>query len=203
MLGDVGIDAIGERRDVVDAPAAGPLARIEWRVVRRTDVPGKANGQAMDLAELRSGDAPPALPRRVTRSQGLRVDPFGRPGIALNVEVLAELLVPDGPTLGEEGSDLLQHEGVAFDGRAVVSLLEPDVTPDLLVLGWAWEPSGSREILHPDVDLGEDVRPAGTSSSRLGDRHGANAPRGSMKCAAVTKVIGQAHFTAPASCRAT
>src|SRR5690606_29982382 len=69
----------------------------------------------------------------------LAVDPVGRVAVALDLEVLAQLLVADRAALGEELFDLLEDQRVALDCGGVVRLLEPDAAPESLGMGRRWQ----------------------------------------------------------------
>ena len=71
--------------------------------------------------------------------EGLAVDPLRRAGVAGHLHVLLELLVPDGPPLGQECLDLGDDEGVALEGGGVMGFLIPDRGPDALGLGRRWQ----------------------------------------------------------------
>jgi hypothetical protein len=70
------------------------------------------------------------------RLERLVVEPVRGGGVAAHLHVLAQLLVADRSTLLEQLLDLAQDQSVAFEGRRVVGLLEPDVPPDALRLDW-------------------------------------------------------------------
>ena len=51
-------------------------------------------------------------------------------GVALDFQVLAELLLTDGPAVAQEALDLAEDEGVALDSGGVVGFAVPDLGPD-------------------------------------------------------------------------
>jgi hypothetical protein len=59
----------------------------------------------------------------------VRIHPLRGVRIGLDLEVFAEFLVPNRPALIEKGPHLVQHDGVALDGRRMVGLLVPDPGP--------------------------------------------------------------------------
>ncbi len=91
----------------------------------------------MDLPDLRERDQSVDAP--VARIDDVGVDPVRGVGVAADFQVLLERLGADGVALIEEGLDLAQHEGVAFECGRVVGLQVPDVGPDQLGLGGRWE----------------------------------------------------------------
>jgi hypothetical protein len=60
----------------------------------------------------------------------LVIDPTRRVGIALDFQVLTELLVPDGLAVSQKCLDLSQDKRVAFEGCGVVGFVKPDVLPN-------------------------------------------------------------------------
>jgi hypothetical protein len=79
-------------------------------------------------------------------------------GVALHFEVLRQLLLTDDPAFGQKHFNLPQDEGVAFDCRRIVRLLEPDVPPDAFRLRRTGQTSelGTQlldGIVETDVDL--------------------------------------------------
>jgi hypothetical protein len=110
------------------APVAGALAVEGVRM--RSDLPNRCHSESVDLADLCKSQelaAGPAL-----GAKAMAVNPLGRVGVALDLEVVLELLVPDGPTLVEENLHLLPDQRVALQGGGVVGLVVPDLSPDAL-----------------------------------------------------------------------
>ncbi len=136
--------------DVMLAPVAGALA-VEG-VRRRGDLPDRCHGQPVDLADLcerQEFAAGPAL-----GAKSLAVNPLGRLRVALNLQVVLELLVPDCPALIEENLDLLPDQGVAFQGGGVVGLVVPDLSPDPLGFFGAGESTqAGAELLDREGEL--------------------------------------------------
>src|SRR5947208_15299329 len=109
----------------------------------------------MDMPHL--GDRHQLAGGPVVGGQDLLIHPLGRLGIALDLQVLGELLVADGPPLLEEELDLAEDEGVPLDGGGVVGLLVPDVAPDVLGLDRGRQPTeAAAEFLHAFLELAVD-----------------------------------------------
>jgi len=114
--------------DVVLAEAARRLRSGGFGV--QGDVPDRRQREPVHVPDLGQGDQLDGwLGAGV---EGMAVDPACGVRIALHLEVLGQLLAPDGPTLVEQLLYLAQHQGVSFDGRGVVSLVHPDLVPDRL-----------------------------------------------------------------------
>ena len=129
----------------------------------RSDVPDRPHGELVYLTHLGEGES---LLDLVVGLDRLPVYPFGRIGVPLDLEVLAQLLVADGAALGKELLDLLEDEGVALDGGRVVGFLEPDPAPDVRSL------LGIRQAAHALPQLGDlhAGRPRGVAGVRGGSR---------------------------------
>ena len=144
--------AAGEWMDVVLPEAPGGLARR--RVGVGCNAPGGSHGCPVNLPHLRERQDAAGV-RETGRGDGLPIDPVGCIGVALYLQVLAELLVADRPAFPEQLRDLLEHQRVAFDGGGVMGLLVPDVTPD------RGRVLGSGQTAHALAELGDlGVEPA-------------------------------------------
>ena len=118
------------------------------------------------------------------------VNPVGGRGVAADLEVLAQLLVADRSTLGEEELDLLEDERVALDRGRVMRLLEPDAAPDAFGLERRRQPA---ETLAQLADLDPqplvDRRARRSASPRVRDfvrlRHILMVPNTLGKCTAM------------------
>ena len=117
-------------------------------------------------AQLGEGDQFPCRPR--PGAHGLRVHPLSSLGVTLNLEILAQLFITDGPALVQKRLDFLEDERVPLDGGRVVRLLVPDPFPDLRGLFGTGQATHLRKIFDGPVEPVEDRQPARPApSSRL------------------------------------
>ncbi len=104
----------------------------------------------------------------LTRCDRLAVDPLGRIGVALNLHVVAQLLLPDHAALAEQELDLALDKRVALDRGRVVGLLVPDGGPDIFGFGRQRQTAQPRAQL-ADLELEALMkRFAGRAASPLG-----------------------------------
>src|SRR5207248_8856175 len=97
-----------------------------------------------------------------------RVHPLSSLGVTLNLEILAQLFITDGPALVQKRLDFLEDERVPLDGGRVVRLLVPDPFPDLRGLFGTGQATHLRKIFDGPVEPVEDRQPARPApSSRL------------------------------------
>lgn len=154
-------------------------------------VPDGGHRQPVDVAQLGQRDQLAFSPR--ARLDSASVDPVGPIGVTAYIEVLAQLLVADRATFGQQGLDLLEHERVALDRRRVMCLLEPDATPDALRLqrrGKTTQPIVQLCDLHAQtfVDGGPRWAPAPRRRRVARSGHKATVPNTSPKCSARAKL---------------
>ena len=168
------------------AEGAGPL--VGARLGMGGDVPDRLHRHGVHLAHLGEGDP---VVRPAFGPDRLAVDPVGGIGVPAHLHVFLQLLVAHRAALRQQGLDLPQDEGVAFDGGGVVGLLEPDAAPDVAGL------EAVREAAHALPQLADlDVEPLvyrspcrtpATRHARLREvvELGAdpNVPHNSAKCA--------------------
>src|SRR5439155_18546492 len=109
----------------------------------------------------------------------LCVHPLRRLRVALDFEVLSELLAADSLPFAEESLDLLENESVALDRRRVMSLLVPDPLPDRVRLDRERQPADAAEIIDRPVKTTQnllaarapttgDIRPISAAEHDLG-----------------------------------
>jgi hypothetical protein len=129
------------------------------------DAPDGTQGEEVDVSDLLEGQE--RLSVDLSGAEALVIDPLRGIGVAPDLEVVAELLVADSATFEEESLDFLTDEGVPFEGRRIVGLVEPDVLPDRLRLARSGKAAQSlAELPYFDRQSFVDVRPAGTTPGR-------------------------------------
>ena len=111
--------------DVVAPKVAGRFGVGGVRV--GGDLPHEGQGQVVDVADLLNGDQGIGGP--VAGAHRLPVHPGGGVAVALDLHVLPQGFRADGLALIEQGLDLTQDQGVAFQGGGVVRLQMPNVGP--------------------------------------------------------------------------
>src|SRR6266542_452979 len=118
----------------------------------------------MDLAQL--GQVDPLSGRPVGRLLDcLCVHPLRRLRVALDFEVLSELLASNRLPFAEESLDLLENERVALDRRRVMSLLVPDALPDRVRLDRKWQPADAAEVIDRPVESAQNLLAARAATS--------------------------------------
>jgi hypothetical protein len=144
----------GERTDVVLTERAGTFVRVQ--ALRRRVQPGRLDHELVDLAQLRQVDSLPDGPagRLLDR---LCVHPLRRLRVALDFEVLSELLVADRLSFAEEPLDLSKDERVALDRRRVMCLLVPDALPDRVRLDRKRQPPDGAEVIYRPVKSAQNL----------------------------------------------
>ena len=122
-----GLHAAGKRVDLVLAVAA-------WRfsisgLGMGCHFPYRGHRRTVDLAHL-SNRYYLAVLRKPLGPERLVVYPLSGGPVALDLQVLAQFLVPYGPALAKQSLHLLEDQRVALDGSGVVGLLVPNGLPD-------------------------------------------------------------------------
>src|SRR6266536_84311 len=162
-----------ERGDPMAAEGARPL--VWGRIRGRRHLPDLGHGEHVYVTHLSKADEVTGGP--LTWSQALLIHPLGSIGVAADLQVLRELLVPDRSALGQECFHLFEDQGVAFDRGRVVGLLVPDVTPDILGLaGRGKSAEAGAQLINPFGQLAVDRLPRWTTAPRSGT-HGGNGTR--------------------------
>ena len=115
-----------ERLDVVLSVGARSFARGGLGL--RRDIPDGSHHVPVNVSQLGDRDELAGCP--LPRLDGVAVDPISGSGVAADLEVLAQLLVPDRAALSEQCLDLFEHQGLSLDRRRVVRLFQPDPAPD-------------------------------------------------------------------------
>jgi len=115
----------------------------------------------MDRSDLLEAEQIPARP--ITWFHTLSIDPAGSIGVPLDLRVLAPLLGPDRAALVQEFAHLVEDERVALERGGMVSLLVPQLVPDVFSLRGVREAAEAGvEILDGFVKPGVDHRSRGS-----------------------------------------
>src|SRR6266540_797300 len=144
----------GEGTDVVLTERAGTFTRMKG--IGRRMQRCRLDDKPVDLAQLRHVDPLSNGPVRRLLDR-LCVHPLRRLRVALDFEVLSELLAANRLSFAEEPLDLPKDERVALDRRRVVCLLIPDALPDRVRLDWKGQPADAAEVIYRPVKSAQNL----------------------------------------------
>jgi hypothetical protein len=121
------------------APAKPPRPLI-WRgMLVREPAPNGVHHELVNVPQLTYRDERMAHGLPTYR---VGVDPLRGVSIALDLQILAQVLVPDSAAFLQQGLDLPEYERVALHGGRMMGLFVPDTLPNALGL------NGQRQAAH-------------------------------------------------------